>query len=50
MARRLTNVENFKQVAENIGISVSILIQIANLWNSMSDEEKSQIIELEEAF
>lgn len=50
MAQRLTNIKNFTQVAKNIGISVPILIQIANLWNSMSDEEKNQIIELEEAF
>ena len=47
MAQRLTKTENFKRLAKAIGVSVALLIEISNLWNSMSDEEKTEIIEQE---
>lgn len=48
--KRLTPVENFTQLAISSGLPIGFLIEIANLWNSLSQDERNEVIENESCF
>lgn len=48
--KRLTPVENFTQLAAGSGLPLGFLIEIANLWNSLTQDERNEVIENEQCF
>ena len=47
MARRRDKIDNFRKIAQGSGIPIGILIQIVQLYNSMSPDEQRTLIEQE---
>jgi len=48
--KKLSKVENFIELAKGSGIPLGFVINMTNLWNELTNEEKGEIIDREECF